>query len=276
MSKTRCIKFLLLSCALALCAQHATALPDYLKLYDADPFAKPEMKGKCAVCHINPAGGGPRNDFGRAFAQAGRRITPELRQQFPDHFTSGLQAAPPVTFTSDHSAVVEINGKRYAIDTRDKSVKEVTEAAPATVAETKPAKPEPAPAAAEDHPNVYRPVDVRAVNLPTAKSISKGELFTDFTHRFPLGDPLDKAGLFGLDSLALPSFGQAPIVVAHSSEIAGPNDFLTRQLPNNQALVVRQPDGRAPGRRHRGGGALTQRRPVGNHPHMCADEPGRG
>ena len=61
MSKIRYTKFLLLLCALAFGAQHVTALPDYLKIYDADPFAKPEMKGKCAVCHVNPAGGGPRD-----------------------------------------------------------------------------------------------------------------------------------------------------------------------------------------------------------------------
>ncbi len=207
MSKIRFTKFFLLGCALALFAQHATALPDYLKIYDADPFAKPEMKGKCAVCHLNPAGGGPRNEFGRAFAQAGHQITPALRQQFPDRFVSGQPQALPVTFTSDHQAVVEMNGKRYVIDTREKSVKELTDAAPSTVAETKPAKTETPPAEQEKHPEVYRVVDVRVINLPSAMPIPKGSLFTDFTHRFPFGDPTDKAGLFGLDSVALPSFG---------------------------------------------------------------------
>jgi hypothetical protein len=138
MSKVRLIKFLFLCSAVALFVNHADALPDYLKIYDADPFANSAMKGKCSVCHLNPAGGGPRNDFGRAFAQAGHRITPELRQQFPDRFTSSKQDTPPVTFTSDNEVVVEINGKRYAINTREKSVKEVIAETKPAVAETRP------------------------------------------------------------------------------------------------------------------------------------------
>jgi hypothetical protein len=48
---------------------------------------------------------------------------------------------------------------------------------------------------------------VRLINLPTAMPIPKGSLWTDFTHRFPFGEPTDAAGLFGLDSFAIPSFG---------------------------------------------------------------------
>src|SRR5689334_14262955 len=158
MSRVRFIKLLFLCSAVALFANHANALPDYLKIYDADPLANPAMKGKCSVCHINPAGGGPRNEFGRAFAQAGRRITPELRQQFPDRFTSGQQTTPPVTFTSDNEAVVEINGKRYAINTRDKSVKELTAETRPVVAATEP-KPAPKTAEPEEHSDIFRPVD---------------------------------------------------------------------------------------------------------------------
>lgn len=72
-----------------------------------------------------PAGGGERNAFGKAFAAAGFEITAELRKQFPDRFLSENEKQgdkPNVTFTqgSDSEAVVEINGKRYAINTKTK------------------------------------------------------------------------------------------------------------------------------------------------------------
>jgi hypothetical protein len=205
MPSIRCFKLFFLLSVFALFAYPAGALPDYMKLYNTDPFAKAELKGKCALCHVDPAGGGARNEFGRAFAQAGRQFTAELRQRFPANFGSG-QDTPPVTFTSDSEAVVELNGKRYAINTRSKTVKEVEAASrPAAVAETKLAQP--AAQAEERADDIYHPADVRVVNLPTAAPLPKGSLWTDFTHRFPFGEPTDTAGLFGLDSIALPAFG---------------------------------------------------------------------
>ncbi|ALE74799.1 aromatic-ring-hydroxylating dioxygenase [Pseudonocardia sp. EC080610-09] len=38
-------------------------------------------------------------------------------------------------------------------------------------------------------------------------------------------------------------FGEVPFIVAHGSEIAKPNEFLTRRLPRNNAIVIRQRDG---------------------------------
>src|SRR5450755_831164 len=61
------------------------ARPEFLARYMADPFARPE-KSNCSTCHINPAGGGVRNEFGRAFDAGGRQITASLRQNFPAWF----------------------------------------------------------------------------------------------------------------------------------------------------------------------------------------------
>jgi hypothetical protein len=182
----------------------AQARPEYLAIYAADPYARPELRAKCSVCHLSPEGGSERNAFGKAFAAAGLRITPELRKRFPDRFTlsgSAPSAPPPVTFVkgSDSQAIVEINGKQFLIDTRAQTVVEV---APGP-------KPNEAVAAAPPppEPKVYRPVDVRLVNLPTAMPVERGSLWVDFTHRFPFGEPSDAAELFGLDSFAVPSFG---------------------------------------------------------------------
>lgn len=38
-------------------------------------------------------------------------------------------------------------------------------------------------------------------------------------------------------------FGTVPSIVAHSSELARPNDFMTLQMPRNNLIVVRQKDG---------------------------------
>lgn len=38
-------------------------------------------------------------------------------------------------------------------------------------------------------------------------------------------------------------FGRVPTIAAHGSEVANENDFVTAQLPNNEALIVRQSDG---------------------------------
>jgi phenylpropionate dioxygenase-like ring-hydroxylating dioxygenase large terminal subunit len=38
-------------------------------------------------------------------------------------------------------------------------------------------------------------------------------------------------------------FGRVPSIVAHSSELPNPRDFITRRLPRNHVIVVRQPEG---------------------------------
>ena len=206
MTKPRLLKLMLLIGACALLSRGVKAFPDYLKVYNADAFAKAEMKGKCSVCHVSPTGGGPRNEFGIAFAAADYKITAALRRQFPAHFTTGQDAdAPNVAFAGDHEAIVEINGKRYVINTQTKTVKPA-EAKPTDLAAALPS-PTPKDEDNEKKPNVYRPIDVRVISLPSAIAIPKGSLWTDFTHRFPFGEPTDAKGLFGLDTIAYPSFG---------------------------------------------------------------------
>ena len=61
------------------------AKPAFMDRYNADPYSKAELHGKCTVCHIGK-GGGERNDFGEEFEDAGYRITPKLRAKFPDLF----------------------------------------------------------------------------------------------------------------------------------------------------------------------------------------------
>lgn len=184
------------------------ARPEYLKIFAADKLSRPELRSKCSVCHINPAGGGERNAFGKAFAAAGFEITPELRKRFPDRFLSENKKQgekPPVTFVqgSDSEAVVEFNGKRYVINTKEKTVSEL---APSPQQQKVVAAAPPAQGREEERPDVYRQIDVRLINLPTATPIPKGSLWTDFTHRFPFANR-DAEQLFGLDSSAIPSFG---------------------------------------------------------------------
>src|SRR5215813_5165876 len=194
-----------------LAVETAKARPEYLKIFAADPLSRPELRSKCSVCHINPAGGGERNAFGKAFAAAGFEITPELRNKFPDRFLSENEkqsAKPNVSFTqgSDSEAIVEINGKRYVINTKEKTVNELTPTSPQEGEKEKIVAAPPQVGEKEERPNVYRQVDVRLINLPTATPIRKGSLWTDFTHRFPFARR-DAEELFGLDSFAIPSFG---------------------------------------------------------------------
>jgi hypothetical protein len=208
---THLIKLLILGLTVLLVCRSIGARPDYLKLFAADPFARPEWRQKCTTCHTNAEGGGDRNAFGKAFAEAGFQITSELRGRFPDRFvpeTAGGEEKPPVTFLegSDAEAVIEYKGKRFVINTQARSVRELEAAAPLDGTKTD-SESTAAIGQRTEESDVFRPVDVRLINLPTAIPIPKGSLWTDFTHRFPFGEPTDASGLFGLDSFAIPSFG---------------------------------------------------------------------
>ena len=210
MKNIRLLKGSILVVVLSGCSLVASAFPDYLKLYAADSSAKPEFKTSCTTCHVNSAGGGARNEFGQAFGENGFKITANLRSRFPAYFSENTVASNPdvpITFVrdSDYQAIVEINGKKYLVDTKTRTVKEsLPESKLVVVAPIDKNKPAP-----EEQEKVYQAMDVRLVNLPTAKPIAKGALYTDFTHRFPFGDydVTNAGGLFGLDGYAVPSFG---------------------------------------------------------------------
>lgn len=69
----------------AFLSRTAQAKPAFMDRYNLDPYAKEQWKDKCTLCHIGK-GGEQRNDFGEAFEDAGFRITPKLRDRFPDLF----------------------------------------------------------------------------------------------------------------------------------------------------------------------------------------------
>lgn len=79
------------------------AMPRFMEWYDASPEAKPELRGKCTICHVSHEGTGPLNEFGQAFAEHGYRFTPELRQAFPHLFAGASEvssAAQTQTFNA--------------------------------------------------------------------------------------------------------------------------------------------------------------------------------
>jgi hypothetical protein len=79
-----------LSAGMTFLARPVAAKPAYMDRYNRDPFSKAALRGKCTLCHVG-RGGGERNDFGEAFDDAGFRITPKLRQKFPEMFVQKTQ-----------------------------------------------------------------------------------------------------------------------------------------------------------------------------------------
>lgn len=209
------LKLLVVGCAVGwvglMTASRAYARPEYLRIFAADPFAKAEWKTKCATCHENPAGGGPRNAFGQAFQAAGFKITPELRQKFPDRFNP--PEPPKVSFDTNCTTkvIIEISGKRWVVDTQVKTMTdEATGTVTSLVASSETATPETTASTPEKTPEekgIYRPMDDRLISLPTARGIPGKSLFVNFSHRFSLNEDRSIGGLFGLDGFANSSFG---------------------------------------------------------------------
>lgn len=71
------------------------AMPKFMERYDADRFAKAELKGKCSVCHTREGGYGPLNNLGKSFAENGYVINEQVRKQAAESFASGPNATKP-------------------------------------------------------------------------------------------------------------------------------------------------------------------------------------
>lgn len=115
-------KMICLVSLLLLSSLTAFANPHDLEIFNNDKFAKPEMKNKCSVCHINPSGGGTRNEFGEAFEEASEKITNEIRKKFPELFNIPQGSMPKITrvrpavFTVGKETTVTILGKNLTSD----------------------------------------------------------------------------------------------------------------------------------------------------------------
>lgn len=97
-----------------------SARPDYLTRFQGDPLKRAEVDG-CITCHVSGRGGGPRNDFGAAFGDAGNKVTPLLRASFTDRFEvpSAKMADGSVFFFSDpdnNVVVLERNKQKVVLD----------------------------------------------------------------------------------------------------------------------------------------------------------------
>jgi len=199
----------------------AHARPEFLARFVADPFARTE-KAMCSNCHLNPKGGGPRNNFGQAFAKNGFKITPEFRTQWPDRFqptkTAQVDGRPVkviwssakddesvVQFGDEHFLMNRAEGTMTKIDTQQVTAfQQAPAAAPAPV-EAKAQKP-----ADNLDSQTLATFGYYLVDLPTNRPRPAGELELHFTHRF--SEPLtgvtgEGRTLFGLDSGSVSSFG---------------------------------------------------------------------
>lgn len=215
------------------------ARPEFLARYMADPFARPE-KSSCSTCHINPAGGGPRNEFGRAFDAGGRQITASLRQQFPAWFlaTKTAQAAGEsvkVTWSAakESESVIQIGEQYYLMNRAEGTVSKISSEQATAFAAPPPPTTAGAPAAvtaekakpADDlDSKTLATFDYYLVDLPTNRERPAGELLMRFTHRFDealTGHTGSIRDLFGFDSQSsVSSFGVEGAVTKWLSLIA--------------------------------------------------------
>lgn len=105
----------------------AVAFPNYLDELKADPMLKPGFSTGCGSCHVNPGGGGERNNFGKKFEAQNGKFTPMLRAQDPVKFaypTAKIGETTTVHFSdpAKKKIVIESEGKLAEIDVDARTV----------------------------------------------------------------------------------------------------------------------------------------------------------
>ena len=120
---------------------------------------------------------------------------------------------------SGSQIVLERDGKRYLIDTQNKTIREFV---PATAASAQVPAPSgeagapPVPVATatkppqKKEPETYYTEDIVLWNLPTAHHLPKKSLMIDFTHRFAFDEAFEPGAvsdLLGLDGFSISAFG---------------------------------------------------------------------
>lgn len=120
--KNSLLTFLVMFLAVSQFFFSVSANPHDLEIYNNDPFAKEDMKGMCSVCHVDPNGGGPRNEFGQVFEANNEVITNNIRKQFPELFDLFHALAPmikrikPRIVTVGKETELQIIGKNFTKD----------------------------------------------------------------------------------------------------------------------------------------------------------------
>jgi Membrane bound beta barrel domain (DUF5777) len=187
--------------------------PQYMLLFDQNPYSIPAWHGQCSTCHVNPNGGGERNSFGQAFEKGLHQITPELRSGFPDRFLTEPRSShrPSVLFNQKNPdlIVVELNGEKIEINTVQKTFQTAGPLSSGAASVPQSAAASEAP---PKEPKIPTVLDHYFVNLPSAVPYVRHSLNFQFSHRFS-SPPFDSTrgggpgNLFGFDSFSISSFG---------------------------------------------------------------------
>jgi Membrane bound beta barrel domain (DUF5777) len=218
-------------------------MPQFLQMFRSDPYRNPAFDG-CNTCHMSAEGGDARNPFGQAFENAGERITPMLRAQFPDRFNypvSRVNDVVTIHFSdpNNRQMVVETGGVRNLVDMDRRTVNDTPAALSSSPAAATVAAPPSGQAVARSS---EVPADPYAregaffgsniVNLPDGKPQRAGGWDFFIGHRFI--QDVSNAGLgslFGFDSSAIVAYGvRAGITDRLSVTALRSNSFKTISL----------------------------------------------